>query len=519
MPHLRAALPLLLIGLAACTDTTVKVYNTAPTVSITSPEDGSIYQPGTLVEVYGLARDSQQDPSTLLVSLSSSLDGELGSLTPDSEGITYAALSTLSAGLHALTLTAFDDAGESGQATVSVEMSYGGEVVGAPEVILIGPSEGQAYSGDEVVTVVATATDDEQAWDTLVASVVSSRDGLIWTGNPATSGAISADLPVMTEGVHALTLTIEDSDGNIDQATVSVEILPDGRPTVEILSPTSGTKTLTTATTLLEGVVVDDVSDPDAMTCTWASDLMGVLASGSPDSSGYCGAGISFTEGTHVITLLAIDEEGNEGSATVNLVVVDPRNTDDDFDGQTENGGDCDDADATVYSGATEVCDAKDNDCDSQVNESFYDTYDAGASPNNSLTAAYSLGEFSSGALWKSGKVTLSGLTFHTSTDEDWFWFEAEDEWYANLSLSVAVSGVPSGASYTVELYATSSSRGSPTLKDSASGTGVLKAEFEGASFSGDEDYWAVRVYPSSWTASACSGTYSIDLSASQDLL
>ena len=131
-----------------------------------------------------------------------------------------------------------------------------------------------------MVTVVATATDDEQSWDTLVASVVSSRDGLIWTGNPATSGAISADLPVMTEGVHALTLTIEDSDGNIDQATVSVEILPDGRPTVEILSPTSGSKTLTTATTLLEGVVVDDVSDPDSMTCTWASNLMGTLASG-----------------------------------------------------------------------------------------------------------------------------------------------------------------------------------------------------------------------------------------------
>ncbi|MBK7755094.1 MAG: hypothetical protein IPI35_01505 [Deltaproteobacteria bacterium] len=200
MPHPRAVLPLVLITLAACTDTTVKVYNTAPTVSITSPEDGSIYQPGTLVEVYGLARDSQQDPSTLLVSLSSSLDGELGTITPDSEGITYTALSTLSAGLHALTMTAFDDAGESGQATVSVEMSYGGQVVGAPEVILIGPAEGQEYAGDEVVTVVATATDDEQSWDTLVASVVSSRDGLIWTGNPATSGAISADLPVMTEG-------------------------------------------------------------------------------------------------------------------------------------------------------------------------------------------------------------------------------------------------------------------------------------------------------------------------------
>ena len=516
MPHPRAVLPLVLITLAACTDTTVKVYNTAPTVSITSPEDGSIYQPGTLVEVYGLARDSQQDPATLLVSLSSSLDGELGTITPDSEGITYTALSTLSAGLHALTMTAFDDAGESGQATVSVEMSYGGQVVCAPEVILIGPAEGQTYSGDEVVTVVATATDDEQSWDTLVASVISSRDGLIWTGNPATSGAISADLPVMTEGVHALTLTIEDSDGNIDQATVSVEILPDGRPTVEILSPTSGSKTLTTATTLLEGVVVDDVSDPDSMTCTWASDLMGMLSSGAPDSSGYCGAGINFTEGTHVITLLATDEEGNAGSATVNLIVTDPLNNDDDFDGQTENAGDCNDADAAIYLGAAEACDAKDNDCDGLVNETFTDTYDSGSSSNNSISAAYSLGEFSSGALWKSGKVSLAGLTLHTNTDEDWFFFEAEDELFQNLDLSVTLSGVPSGASYTVELYATNSSRSSPSLKDSASGSGILKADFEGSSWDDEEDWWAVRVYASTWAVTSCAGTYTIELSASQ---
>jgi hypothetical protein len=394
MPHPRAVLPLVLITLAACTDTTVKVYNTAPTVSITSPEDGSIYQPGTLVEVYGLTRDSQQDPSTLLVTLSSSLDGELGTITPDSEGITYTALSTLSAGLHALTMTAFDDAGESGQATVSVEMSYGGQVVGAPELILIGPANDTKYGANDSIIMVATATDDEQPWETLFASVVSDQNGLIWEGYPASNGAITAELPwPLLEGYHTLTMTIEDDDGNIDDATVLIEILPDGRPTVEILSPKTGSKTLTTATTLLEGVVVDDVSDPDSMTCTWASNLMGTLASGSPDSSGYCGAGITFTEGTHVITLLAMDEEGNEGSATVNLIVTDPLNTDDDFDGMTENGGDCNDADSTIYYGAPEACDAKDNDCDGLVNETFTDTYDSGSSSNNAISSAYSLAD------------------------------------------------------------------------------------------------------------------------------
>jgi len=34
-------------------------------------------------------------------------------------------------------------------------------------------------------------------------------------------------------------------------------------------------------------------------------------------------------------------------------------------------GGDCDDNDATVFPGATEVCDNKDNDCDAQTDEGF----------------------------------------------------------------------------------------------------------------------------------------------------
>jgi hypothetical protein len=40
---------------------------------------------------------------------------------------------------------------------------------------------------------------------------------------------------------------------------------------------------------------------------------------------------------------------------------------DDDGDGKTENEFDCNDGDATIYTGATRICDAKDNNCDGRL--------------------------------------------------------------------------------------------------------------------------------------------------------
>jgi uncharacterized protein (TIGR02145 family) len=45
--------------------------------------------------------------------------------------------------------------------------------------------------------------------------------------------------------------------------------------------------------------------------------------------------------------------------------------TDDDNDGYTENQGDCDDANAQVNPGATEIEDGIDNDCDGEIDEGF----------------------------------------------------------------------------------------------------------------------------------------------------
>ena len=48
---------------------------------------------------------------------------------------------------------------------------------------------------------------------------------------------------------------------------------------------------------------------------------------------------------------------------------------DGDGDGYEAGGGDCNDADATIFPGAVEVCDNKDNDCDGTADEDVKTTY------------------------------------------------------------------------------------------------------------------------------------------------
>lgn len=97
------------------------------------------------------------------------------------------------------------------------------------------------------------------------------------------------------------------------------------------------------------------------------------------------------------------------------LPVTQPSDPDADADGYTASaGGDCDDTNAAVHPGATEVADGLDNDCDGSVDEGTDTCAEDGFEENDSKAAAADLGTVNEGAT-----RTFSGQV--CSGDDDWF--------------------------------------------------------------------------------------------------
>ncbi len=485
--------------LVACQDSKVGVYNTPPVPTILGPAEGAAFDAGDLVELIGEVLDAQTDAPLLDVRWSSSLDGELGAITPDATGQVFLALDSLSSGSHAITLSAVDEGGASGSASVGITVGTDSSS-GAPTIVLLGPTDGQEVPLGDVVNVVAAVTDDEDPYDTITVEILDSPDGSMWVGNPGGTGSLSVPL-VFSEGRHALSLLATDSDGNIATQTVNFEVFDSGRPRAEILAPSDGSTSDLAVPLVLRGQVGDDATAATDLLVTWSSDVTGVLSTTAADSSGIALATVDLPLGVHVLTLSVTDGEGKVGTDTALVNVTDPRARDDDMDGYTENDGDCDDADPLSNPGLADICDDLDNNCSGAVNEPYHDSYER----NESMSAPYDFGEVDSSFLWSSSSLELSGLTVSDREDEDWFRWDADDEIYDNVSISVSITGLPAGGNYVIELYDEGGS-----VVDTDNGSGSLSVGYSGDVFDTDEDVWYLRVYALTWPANSCSGSYTV---------
>jgi hypothetical protein len=181
--------------------------NTAPTVAIASPANGSVVLTGALVTFSGSASDPEDGNLGAALAWTSSLDGAIGS----GPGFSRA---NLSAGTHVIVASATDPDGATGSAQVTLHVDPAGL---PPTVQILSPASDASFHQGATVVFTGSANDPETG--DISASLVwrSSKNGLIGTGASVSTSSLG-------RGGHTITATATDPGGKQATAQITIRI-------------------------------------------------------------------------------------------------------------------------------------------------------------------------------------------------------------------------------------------------------------------------------------------------------
>jgi hypothetical protein len=212
-------------------------------------------------------------------------------------------------GVHVLSATARDAAGNQQTATVSVTVAND---ITAPAVSLISPMANASVTG--TIAVSAAAADDVG-----VVSVQFAVDG-VNLGAPHTLAPFVVDWNSVTvpNGAHVLSATARDAAGNQQTATVSVTVAND--TTLPDISLTMLEENAAVTGTIAFGAVASD--DIGVAGVQFAVDGINLGSEIAADPFQTNWNSTSVTNGAHVLTATARDAAGNQRTASVTVVVA-----------------------------------------------------------------------------------------------------------------------------------------------------------------------------------------------------
>ncbi len=200
--------------------------NTAPTLSIASPADGTTVSEGTPVSLQASATDTQDGDLAGLISWASSLDGPLGAGPNLSK--------TLSVGVHQITASVTDSGSLSASKSVGVTVTASGPGNTAPTLTITSPAPGTSVQEGTPVLLQASAADEQDGDLSSSIAWSSSLDGPLGSG-----ASLSKTLSV---GVHQISAEATDSGGLVAKQSLGVTVTAEPPP------PPSGELTVTAVT-------------------------------------------------------------------------------------------------------------------------------------------------------------------------------------------------------------------------------------------------------------------------------
>jgi len=291
--------------------------NTAPMISILTPQTNAQLIEGETVLFQAMLSDAEDSPTALQYQWSSNLDGALPIVNPPYPNGLLDGFAILSLGTHVITLSVMDTGGLTASAVVAVVVDTANT---APECDIISPAnESIAIAGEELI-FHASAMDAETDFGQLYVMLSSNIDGVLHTGAPDETGSVQFPHS-LGAGQHTLTLLVEDERG----ATCASEIVVNigTPPTLSIQNPLDGDTYNVGEEISFQATVSDAEEAPEHLILTWSSDLDGVFSTQGADGSGL----VSFAydqlhEGAHLITVHAQDELGLSSRTSLGVVIA-----------------------------------------------------------------------------------------------------------------------------------------------------------------------------------------------------
>ncbi|MEL6341656.1 MAG: hypothetical protein AAFV53_00890 [Myxococcota bacterium] len=180
-----------------------------------------------------------------------------------------------------------------------------------PGVRIDSPTSGGAFYADRTIAVFATVSDANHDLEELMVRWRSDLEGVVdGPDRIDESGVVAGDLS-LGEGLHVLTVEVEDPRGDVSWATVALDVAATNTaPTCLITGLTDGGAVLTGSEVDLGVLVGDPDIGAEALNLTLGSDLDGDLGALSVDGRGLGSTTLALSDGTHQLTLTATDELG-----------------------------------------------------------------------------------------------------------------------------------------------------------------------------------------------------------------
>jgi hypothetical protein len=197
---------------------------------LNSPPDVAIVAPAPLAELrkgagpvafVGTVEDSYDALADMTIRWSlddqETFDAEI---LPDGRIRLTLDVEPLALGAHEVALSAIDQDGEEGMARLPWTLDG---AISAPDVTITAPEDGALYAPGEEITFRGEAIDNLTPGDGLVFQWASSLDGPLAgaVSGGGSSVLFTSDLSV---GLHVVTLTVTDADGEVGEDRVSIDV-------------------------------------------------------------------------------------------------------------------------------------------------------------------------------------------------------------------------------------------------------------------------------------------------------